>query len=318
MSGKGKEIAVTVIAILLVITAIVLMGELNTPNGIITAYKNNKIVEDSNGDIYEPMVLRSTGNNIKEEEQESSLLDSYNIYKGLNEDTIAYLRIRETTMDFPIVQQHSKCSTHHVVDNCYYLYRDILKRRAVNPTAVVFADCGNVISKTASKLDGNTVIYGHNWDNNEDKGKKLRLSDPKDVQFAQLLGYTNLEWLQDHPILELNTGGETSYWSPAYVFYTDSLGPTAEDGFNYFKRVFTSEDIDVMKSRSVIYDENGLDTTKDKSLTLSTCSYKYGRRKDLRFVTVFKLLDADTYESALELASDINYTINDNPDTSWA
>ena len=31
----------------------------------------------------------------------------------------------------------------------------------------------------------------------------------------------------------------------------------------------------------------------DKILTLSTCSYKYGRRKDVRFVVMAKLLEED-------------------------
>lgn len=33
---------------------------------------------------------------------------------------------------------------------------------------------------------------------------------------------------------------------------------------------------------------------EDKILTLSTCSYKYGRRDDVRFVVMAKLVDEDT------------------------
>ena len=41
------------------------------------------------------------------------------------------------------------------------------------------------------------------------------------------------------------------------------------------------------------YDYDVTVSGTDKILTLSTCSYKYGRRKDVRFVVMAKLLEED-------------------------
>ena len=46
------------------------------------------------------------------------------------------------------------------------------------------------------------------------------------------------------------------------------------------------------------YDYDVTVSGTDKILTLSTCSYKYGRRKDVRFVVMAKLLEEEMEQVA--------------------
>lgn len=56
------------------------------------------------------------------------------------------------------------------------------------------------------------------------------------------------------------------------------------------------------------YDYNDVEVTgDDKILTLSTCSYKYGQRNDVRFIVMAKLVTED--DTLVETA---NITINED------
>lgn len=264
--------------------------------------------KEDNG-IDDDILARSTGVN---EDIERDVIEQYNEFKAINDDTQAYLRIRNSNMNFPIVQQSTVCGTHNLVDNCYYLYRDIYKRSAVNTNSVSFFDSNNVIGKQLKEFDQNTVIYGHTWTNSERNGKAPRIGDEQDKQFGQLVSYTDMEWLKEHSVLELTTGEERTYWVPQNIVYTDCIKLDNPDGFNYFKRTLSQDDLDKLEARSVIKNTEEIKIDTDKLLTLSTCNYKYSSGKNTRFIVVFKNIQASDYNTALEMASEIEYIQQDN------
>lgn len=307
-----------IVAILLVIVALSMVGFLvysklieNNETSNVYATTITIIDNQSSGDIVIDEEILSQSVGIMEDKEED-IIELYNKFKAINEDTVAYLRIRNSNMNFPVVQSNTVCSTHHVVDNCYYLYRDIYKRSAVNENAIQFVEANNVIGNTIKDFDQNTVIYGHTWSNSEKNGKAARIGDPVDKQFGQLVSYTDMEWLKSHSVVELTTGVEKTYWIPQFVVYTDCIKTTYPNGFNFIKRTLNNSDIQKLYDRSVIVNPDTVDVDTDKFLLLSTCNYKYGSSKINRFIVVFKYIEADNYYDALEISKTITYEVHEN------
>lgn len=275
----------------------------------------NKVIIINNKVSDKEIVDAAVGNVTKDESDR--LIDLYNKFKNINDDTMMYIRIRGTNIDLPVVTQREICSEHNKLDNCFYLYRNIYKNTAVNETAVAFVDCSNCITEDVNDFDKNTTVYGHTWRRQEGWGEAPRIGDPTDYQFAQLVSYTDLDWLHKHKVLELNTGGEDTYWIPQFVVYTDCVSSENPDGFNYAKRYHTAEDIDMLYNRSVIVNNTPVNRETDKLLTLSTCNYKYTNDNTTRFIVVFKLIQANNYEEALEAANKQATYIQKQNDTSW-
>lgn len=279
-------------------------------NKQVEASTNNVIIYNAiSTEIDLNLLDRSVG---YEEDLEEDIVKLYNDYKSINDDVVCYLRIRNSTMNFPLVQSHKVCTSHNIVDNCYYLYRDIYKRNAVNTNAISFVEANNKIGTAIKDFDQNTIIFGHTWSNSERNGAAPRIGNSSDKQLGQLVSYTDMSWLKEHLVLELTTGVERTYWVVQNVAYTDCIKVSNPDGFNYMKRNLSLDDLELFKMRSVIYNsEDGLVDT-DKFLTLSTCNYKYGRDGTNRFVVVFKHISASSYNEALEMAKELEYIEQEN------
>lgn len=276
-----------------------------TNKGSITIIKDN--LSDST-ELKEEIIKESVG---KTEDHEGNLISLYDRFKSINEDVVAYLRIRNSNLIFPIVQSKVFCSTHRMIDNCYYLYRNIYKESAVNETAIQFMEANNNVGKKIEDFDQNTIIFGHTWSNNEKNGKTRRIGDENDMQFDQLVSYTDMGWLNEHKVVELTTGEEITYWIPQFVVYTDCSKTDYPQGFNYGKRTLNSDDIKLLKDRSVIINSNDV-TEEDKLLLFSTCNYKYGSEKYNRFLVVFKNIEASDYFDALDIANQNVYLNHEN------
>lgn len=309
------DIAVIVIAIIAILSlAATIAIWFNTPGSQANKKSADTTIQviqkDGNLDIDDTILDESVGSAAPIDTEES-LIDLYNKFHEINTDVVAYLRIRDSNINMPVAQQHTVCYKHNVVDNCYYLYRDIYKRTAVNNTAIQFMEANNIVSQTIDGFDQTTIIYGHTWSNNERNGKEVRIGNPDDKQFDQLVSYTDMDWLNNHRVLEFTTGIEVTYWVPQYVVYTDASKTTNPSGFNYGKRTLNQDDIDTLYNRSVIINEDAVDIENDRLLLLSTCNSKYENDGTNRLVVLFKYIEADDYFDALDKSGELTYHNHD-------
>ena len=204
-----------------------------------------------------------------------------------NEDIVGWLKIDDLEIDGAVVQAEN---------NKRYERQNEWKQYSWTGSYFADYEC-NLTGR--EQLSKNTVIYGHNahFDDNKD-GER----------FSQLFHFTDIDFAKEHPYLYFSTydpaasqDGKTlsendMVWQIFSVFYTTT-------DFNYIQitKDFQNPDsgeitdaqlmniiTEVQKRSEYVYDVPV--TAKDKILTLSTCSYRYGKRDDVRFVVMAKLL----------------------------
>ena len=192
--------------------------------------------------------------------------------KEINSDTVGWIQIPNTKIDNEILQTN---------DNDYYLRRDISKE--YNWYGCYYADYECVIKDRAS-LSPNTVIYGHNVDD-----------DPNGKKFSELLKYLNLEFAKNNPYIYIYTPTEKLVFKVFAVYYTDigfqyHLINPVKDTAKFDNKMSVLSIAEEAKKRSqMVYDVDV--NERDKLLTLSTCTYKYGEKnEEQRFVVQARLL----------------------------
>ena len=201
-----------------------------------------------------------------ESEEDLLLLQKYQDY---NSDVVGIIRIEGTVLNHPIVQT--------VEDEEYYLYKDLDKK--YNSHGVPF------LSKDSQMegQGGNCVVYGHNI---------YKIS--RDV-FADLMGYKDVEYYKEHPVIETVSESGTRKWLIFAYFIVDN---SDADPFQYSdvtsfmsERAFEEYIYEVQK-------RNWLDVPLDLSmgdtiLTLSSCSKELAGSGTNRMVVMAKQLDND-------------------------
>lgn len=172
----------------------------------------------------------------------------FDLLKSMNPDTVAYLNVFDTSIDYPVVRGN---------DNDYYLKHNFEKQW--NVAGWVFADYKN-------KFDGsdkNIVVYAHNMTDGS--------------MFGSLKLVLNSEWRENAKnklIYFVTENGMGSY----QVFSTYIIDPEEK----YIQTSFQNDEefasfIEVMKSRSS-FDYGVEVSAKDHILTLSTCTFNGDQR----------------------------------------
>lgn len=179
--------------------------------------------------------------------------------KKKNSDTIGWININNTNINYPIVHYH---------DNDFYLHHSYDKTK--NDAGWIYLDYRN-----NQKLDDkNNIIYGHY---RKDK-----------TMFATLLNALNYSWYtnKDNHIIRISTEEENTLWQiiSVYKIPVESY---------YIKVDFTNDKdyekfLDTIISRSV-HNFNSDINIEDKILTLSTCY-----SDDIRMVVHAKLIKKET------------------------
>lgn len=202
--------------------------------------------------------------------------------KAKNDDIIGWLKIDDLKVDGAVVQAENNTKYERLNEWGQYSW-----------TGTYFADyeCNFDSRESLSK---NTVIYGHNVDFNDNRDGE---------RFSQLLYFADEKFAKQHPYVYFTIDGDDKssemVWEIFSVFYTTT-------DFDYIRinkdyrnpqegEITDAQLMNIIKGaqeRSE-YDYEVEVSGEDKILTLSTCSYKYGRRKDVRFVVMAKLLDED-------------------------
>lgn len=162
--------------------------------------------------------------------------------KKKNEDTVGWIRVNGTDINYPIVQTQ---------DNDYYLTHAF--DHTSNSSGWIFAD----YRCSLENYRDNTIIYGHNRHNN--------------TLFGTLLNAMKQEWCdnKENRIIQVSTKNHDSMWQ---IFSVYTIDKNADYLNVYFANKEAHESyINDMKNRSHYNFETPV-TTDDKILTLSTCT----------------------------------------------
>lgn len=171
----------------------------------------------------------------------------YSEYVAKNPETVGWITIPDTTINFPVVQ---------TVDNEYYMNYNYEQQK--HYCGAIFMDYRN----DASHLDANTIIYGHN---NYNDG----------VVFSELSHYEDIEYYKEHPVIEFNTLDKYYKWKIYAVIITNRL-PREDNGyvFNYVYPHMEGPNfkgfVEELNKRTLYF--TGVDVKEgDRLLTLQTC-----------------------------------------------
>lgn len=203
--------------------------ENNKDNYVIETYANN--------------IGKNKQNNSKVYSADSSYLNiNLESYISKNKETVGWLQVNGTNINYPIVQHK---------DNDYYLVHDFYDRKT--EVGWVFADYRN----NMKKLDNNTIIYAHNLINK--------------TMFGQIPNLLKSKWQsnKNNYYIKLLTKEEKSIWK---IFSVYEIEPVSD----YLQVKFDSLDeynlfLKKIKGRSQFNFKESV-TDMDKIITLSTCN----------------------------------------------
>lgn len=158
-----------------------------------------------------------------------------------NEETVAWISINETNINYPVVQ-HS--------DNEYYLNHSF--NQSKNDAGWVFMDYRN----QAQNFQQNTILYAHGRKNGS--------------MFGTLKNTLNKNWYQnsDNHIVKLSTPFENSLWQVFSIYKIKTTNDYIQTDFSNETSFLTF--IHKISARS-IYEFPTTVNVNDKILTLSTC-----------------------------------------------
>jgi len=183
--------------------------------------------------------------------------ESYEELVSINPDTIGWLIVNGTKINYPVVQAK---------DNEYYLNHSFYKKK--NSLGWIYADYRN----SFNLLSENTIIYGHNAVN-------------LGLMFGSLDKILNKSWYSNNNNLTIvfSVKGEIYYWK---VFSIYTIKTTTDYLITDFKN---KEDyqafLNMIKDRSKVKFDTKV-TTDDKILTLSTCHNDNNHRLVLHAVKI--------------------------------
>ena len=205
-------------------------------------YNNNKENKQIINEIAESVTINEDTN------EEKKYKINFEELKQKNSDTVAWLKVENTNIEFPIVQANN---------NSYYLTHNFDKK--YNVAGWIFADYKNKLDGT----DRNIVVYGHNMRNNS--------------MFGSLKDVITEEWYNNEENKYITFVTENDYLTyqvfSVYQIQTE------------FKSNEFTEFIDTITKRSKKY--FGINVSKeDTILTLSTCANNNKYRVVLHSVRV--------------------------------
>ena len=211
-------------------------------------YQSEKKVDNIKDQITEVLDTTSeekpSNNNSSSEENEAvdPLIENYQKLLTINSDTVGWLTVKGTKIDYPVVKTS---------DNSYYLKRNFNREKDYN--GWVFMDYRN----NAKSLDSNTIIYAHN-------------RYYSGVMFGTLNNVTKNNWRNnpDNLYITFNSMYEQMTWKVFSIYNIEVTSDYLYTNFN------TNEEyqkfINLIKDRSNFKFDTEV-TTQDKILTLSTC-----------------------------------------------
>ena len=202
--------------------------------------QNEKIMEEISRTISVVEDGQNIESEVKKEERDYEV--DFNTLKKVNSDTIAFLKVNGTQIEYPIVK---------TTNNEYYLNHSFDKK--YNAAGWIFADYENKFNGS----DKNIVIYGHNRKNG--------------TMFSTLKNVLNKNWYENEENLKIQLITEDDY----FVYEVFSVYKIKKEEY-YLQTNFKNDEtylrfIETLKKRSIknfVIDVN----EQDQILTLSTCA----------------------------------------------
>ncbi len=208
--------------------------------------KNQKLKEQTN-EAVKIIEEKKIDEDTNEEIVEQKLVVDFNKLKAINPDTVAYLKINNSNIEYSIVKAN---------DNDYYLNHDFSGN--YNTAGWIFADYKNRFDGT----DKNIVVYGHSMKDGS--------------MFGSLYKIFGSDWMSnsDNYDFIFYTPNEESIYRVFSMYRIE-----AED--YYITTDFSDESfsnfVNVIKNRSAVYFDTDVDEN-DQILTLSTCTTDLNKR----------------------------------------
>lgn len=220
------------ISALLILIILAIISSIN----IIKWHLNNKENEDILKEISEAIKIDET------QENENKYIINFNRLKEQNSDTIAFIKVNGTNVEFPVVQ---------TINNDYYLTHNFNKD--YNSAGWIFADYRNKLDGT----DKNIIVYGHNTKGN--------------TMFSSLNNILKEEWYNNEENYKIIFITENEY----AIYEVFSIYKIEKEDY-YIQTSFNDDEdyakfIRTIKERS-IKDFNTEVNAEDNILTLSTCA----------------------------------------------
>ena len=222
----------------------------------------DKITKEINTEKITKEIPSETPENKKDDYWDYIKMDmlsvDFNELKKKNNDTVGFIKVNGTNVNYPIVQS---------TDNKYYLKHAFDK--TANSAGWVFADYRN----NMVDFDKNTVIYGHSRSNQ--------------TVFGSLKKVLNKSWYsnKDNHIIKLSTPTENSLWQIVSIY---TIQPESYYITTKFSNTQFQTFIKTIKERSQI-NFSGTINENDKILTLSTCEDTAGTRRLVIHAKLIKL-----------------------------
>ena len=195
-------------------------------------------------------------------ENSKEILPSFKKLLEINPDTVGYLKIDGTIIDYPVVK---------TTDNDFYLTHDFYKNESRSGT--VMMDYRNKVTKDGHSA--NMILYGHNM---QVGTFFATLGEYWRTMYDQYPEGTK-SFYKEHPVIRFDTLYERAEWK-IFGFGIYNVAESRGEVFGYnLKYDFTSEDdfndyiINIM-DRSDIFTDVDL-KYGDDILTLSTCYWPY-------------------------------------------
>ena len=178
---------------------------------------------------------------VKEEEIDPKITALFDDLLNKNSDTVAWLKVNNTDIDFPVVQSN---------DNEYYLNHNFKKK--YNEIGWTFADYRN----NFPELDDNTIMYGHTYRNSS-------------LAFSSLKTVLNKSWYNndENHIIEFTTSKKAMKFKIFSIY-------TVKNTNDYLNINMNENDFNKFINKALDRSIKNFNTEVnygDKILTLSTC-----------------------------------------------
>lgn len=132
-----------------------------------------------------------------------------------NDDTIGWIRIPNTNVDYPVVYKAG-------VEN-YAYYESKGYDKQYSKDGVIWAD----YECTFPELSQNTTLYGHNWHNIYTPRTQANMQ-ANDLMFSLVMSYNYTDFAQENPFVYFSTTEQDYVFQVFASYYTD-----LNFGYNY-------------------------------------------------------------------------------------
>jgi len=229
---RKRRVKKRVLNVLLVIFLLVfLYSSYNALHILLNRNSNNKEVKKIQEEV---ITNKKEIEEVKEDEELPELTLDFKKLNEINSDTVGWIRINNTNINYPIVQAK---------DNDYYLKHSFYKR--YNENGWIFLNSIN----SSSFNDLNTVVFGHDTRSRSMFSDLIKLYDG-------LLG--------DNIPITIYTEQETYHYKTFAIFLT-------EENDNEYLKNYLSTDSITKAIKNSKYDFKTAVLASDNILTLQTC-----------------------------------------------